>query len=91
MRLKYLIMIEFATLAIRVIVGLPFYLVYLLSKIVYKVASYPHWGLYHIQWRIGNWLLNKSYEVKHGEVKNPYCLKNLTAWQVWVRLHIGDF
>ena len=79
MKLKSLSKIEFGCNIIIAVILLPFVLV----EIICDCVSFPFkWvknKLVMFRFKIGNYLLKKSDEVRNGTIKNSMCLRTYTA------------
>ena len=75
--------IEWAFIAVMVIIAIPFALIVKILEWIEQPFRWVLDGGYWILHKAGHWLMHKSDAVKDGTIKNPYCLKHYTARLAW--------
>lgn len=79
MKLKNLAKIEFVIQYILWLIALPFIIISLILECINYPFVQTYKYLQSLAIQIGNRLLRLSNEVKHGTIKNDYCIRNYTA------------
>lgn len=79
MKLKSLSKIEFGCNIIFAVILLPFVMVEIICYYVSLPFKWVKDELVVFRFKIGNYLLKKSDEVRNGTIKNSMCLRKYTA------------